>query len=54
MRGSSFMHPLILQRSGFDIFRDQEIPCVPRLMPERAVVLRTEPPLASRPFGFHH
>lgn len=48
------MHPLFLQGSGFDIFRDQEITRVPRLMPGRAVVLRIEPPLASRPFGFHH
>ncbi|WP_202635946.1 hypothetical protein [Rugosibacter aromaticivorans] len=23
-------------------------------MPGRAVVLRIEPPVASRPFGFHH
>lgn len=48
------MHPFFLQGSGFDIIRDREIPCVTRLMSGRAVVLRIEPPLASRPFGFHH
>jgi hypothetical protein len=45
---------VVLQGSGFAIFRDRETPCVHRLMPGRAVVLRIEPPLASRPFGFHH
>jgi hypothetical protein len=53
MHGAGFVHPLFLQGSSFDIFRDREIPCVLRLMPWRAVVLRIEPPLASRPFGFH-
>ena len=54
MRGVGFVHPLFLQGSSFDIFRDRETPCVHRLMPGRAVVLRIEPPLSSRPFDFHH
>ncbi len=53
MRGAGFVHPL-LYREAVSIFSGIEIPCVPRLMPGRAVVLRIEPPLASRPFGFHH
>jgi hypothetical protein len=45
---------VVFTEKRFDIFRDREIPGVHRLMPGRAVVLRIEPPLASRPFGFHH
>lgn len=48
------MHPLFYRKadslfSGIEKFRAS-----PRLMPGRAVVLRIEPPLVSRPFGFHH
>jgi hypothetical protein len=53
MRGAGFVHPLFY-RESVSLFSGIGIPCVHRLMPGRAVVLRIEPPLASRPFGFHH